>query len=171
MTRTRSSNAERMAVCQPPPDNPVIATRSLVGVRVCQEHVEGPLHDQVEHADARRAAQVERADAIVIEIGAQFAHAYKFAVERQHAALGQVDASRLLVVHRLAAHVVAVGVEHGRYATADLRWFIKQSGYPHPRIAFVAQFANAISRVRFDRINPLDPRHFVEQAVGVAAEK
>ena len=78
---------------------------------------------------------------------------------------------RLLVVHRLAAHVVAVGVEHGRYATAQLRRFIEQSGYPHARIALVAELANSIARTRFDRIRPLDPRSFVEQAVGVAAEK
>ena len=52
-------------------------------------------------------------DAVVFDVRAQFAHPEEFGVERQHPALGEVDAAGLFVVHGLAAGVVAVGVEDG----------------------------------------------------------
>ena len=85
-------------VCQPPPESPATATRCGIGVVEAQEHVQAALHGQIEGGQAAGAAQVELVHAAVLEAGrGELAHAEPFDVQRQHAALGLVDAANLLV--------------------------------------------------------------------------
>ena len=136
-----------------------------------EQHVEAAFHQEVEHADAGDAAQVEVADAIVFDVGAQLAHPEKFGVERQHPALGEVDAAGLFVVHGLATGVVAVGVEDGGDLFIKLVRLVEQGRDPEARIALVAQLADGIASTRLDAVAPVDLRLFREEAGGMAAEE
>ena len=142
-----------------------------VGVAVGEEHVEAALHQQVEHADAGDAAEVEEADAHVVAVRAQLPHADELGVEGQHAALGEVDAARLLVVHRLAAGVVAVGVEHGGHLAAEAGGLVEQGGHPQAGVALVAQLADAVAGAGVDHAAPLDAGLLLEDAGGMAAQE
>ena len=131
-----------------------------IGFGVSEQHVEAALHQEVEHADAGDAAQVEVGDAVVFDIRAQFAHPQKFGVERQHPALGEVDAAGLFVVHGLAAGVVAVGVEDGGGLFPKLVRLVEQGRNPEAGVALVAQLADGVAGTRLNAVAPVDLRLF-----------
>ena len=142
-----------------------------IGLGVSEQYIEAAFHQKIEHADAGDAAQVEVADAIVVDVGAQFAHPKKFGVERQHPALGEVDAAGLFVVHGLAAGVVAVGVEDGGDLFIKLVRLVEQGRDPEAGVALVAQLADSVAGTRLDAVAPVDLRLFREEAGGMAAEE
>ena len=117
------------------------------------------------------AAEIEQGDAQMLHIGAQLAHADEFGVQRQHATLGQVDAARLLVVHRLATGVVTIRVEDGGDLAAQRCGLIEQSRHPKARISFVAELANSISLASGNRAAPLDAGRLLQQLAGVTLEE
>ena len=136
-----------------------------------EQHVEAALHQEVEHADAGDAAQVEVGDAVVIDVRAQFAHPEEFGVECQHPALGEVDAAGLFVVHGLAAGVVAVGIEDGGSLFPELVRLVEQGRDPEAGVALVAQLADGVAGTGLDAVAPVDLRLFREETLGMAAEE
>ena len=142
-----------------------------IGLGVGEQHVEAAFHQEIEHADAGDAAQVEVGDAIVIDVRTQLAHSEKFGVERQHPALGEVDAAGLFVVHGLAAGVVAVGVEDGGGLFPKLVRLVEQGRDPEAGVALVAQLADGVAGTRLDAVAPVDLRLFREETLGVPAEE
>ena len=104
-------------------------------------------------------------------ICAQLAHSQKFGVERQHPALGEVDAAGLFVVHGLAAGVVAVGVEDGGGLFPELVRLVEQGRDPEAGVALVAQLADGVAGTGLDAVAPVDLRLFCEETGGMAAEE
>ena len=111
------------------------------------------------------------ADAIVFDIGAQLSHPKKFGVECQHAALGEVDAAGLLVIHGLAASVVPIGVENRRCLFPERVRLVEQGRYPEAGVALVAQLADGVAGPGLDALAPVDLRLFREEADGMTAEE
>ena len=143
-------------VCQPPPERPATPTRdgSAFG---CGAGCRGRAHREIERGEAAGAAQVELVHLVVAEARPlELAHAEPFDVQRDDAALGQIDAADLLVVGGLACAVVAVDVEEDGHFAVELRRLVEQGGNPQAGERLVAQFLDLVALAAVDRLEPLD---------------
>ena len=131
-----------------------------IGIFVREQNVQSAFHGQVHGADAGHAAQVDVGLVHVVKRTLKFPHADKFEVQGKHAASGQVDAPRLLVVHGLAAAMVTVRVEHGRHLALEILGLVEQRRDPHARISFVVEFPDTIA-VALEGAPPADGRRAI----------
>ena len=123
-----------------------------------QQHVQRAAHSQIEYRYAGGAAQVQVAGVVVlVSRTLQFAEAQPFGIQGHHAPPGQVDASHLLVIHRLPRRTdVPVQVQHARRLFRELIGFVKQGGDDETGQRSIGQLADTIPLARFDHVFPLD---------------
>ena len=141
--------------------------------RVLQQQVQRALHHHQEHARAALAEQVEQQLLVVRAQAGGLSHSQELEAQRQHAALGQVDAARLLVVHRHPAGVVPVGVQHRRHGTlpAGGGRLVPERRHPNAGIALEAQLADAILGRRLQGLAPHHLGTLLQHAGGMAAQQ
>ena len=86
----------------------------------------------------------------------ELAHADPLDIHREHASLGEVNASFLFVGSHHACARVAVDVEHNGNLVGEFRWLIQERGNPPAREALKAQFLDAITRQVLNGVQPFN---------------
>ena len=104
-----------------------------VGIRMRQQHIKSLAHVQVERRDARHSAEIQLRHLIMPHAVSELPHADPFYIQRDHAALGLVNAAKLLVIRRLARARVSVDIQHHRHSTLQLQWLVQQCRNPPSR--------------------------------------
>ena len=85
-------------------------------------------------------------------------HADPFHIQRDHAALGLVDAAELFVICRLACASVPVDIQYYRHFSLQLQRLVQQCRNPPPRHRLEFQFFNPVSGQIFNRLAPFNPQ-------------